>query len=105
MFSCASVDAIRKIKAMYRVKKNWQGDPCVPLDYSWEGLNCENRFIVRVLLKTRRCSVLLVFVHVSKTALVSCRNLSFSGLSGLIDPAFCNLTSIQKLSVFICLML
>lgn len=31
-----------KIKAMYRVKKDWQGDPCVPIDYSWEGLNCEN---------------------------------------------------------------
>ncbi|KAG2266928.1 hypothetical protein Bca52824_074007 [Brassica carinata] len=36
------VDAIMKIKAMYRVKKDWQGDPCVPIDYSWEGLNCEN---------------------------------------------------------------
>ena len=29
-----------KIKDTYRVKKNWQGDPCVPVDYSWEGLDC-----------------------------------------------------------------
>jgi senescence-induced receptor-like serine/threonine-protein kinase len=34
------VDAMRKIKATYRVKKNWQGDPCVPVDYSWEGIDC-----------------------------------------------------------------
>lgn len=34
------VDAMMKIKAKYKVKKNWQGDPCVPVDYSWEGLEC-----------------------------------------------------------------
>ncbi|KAJ0239109.1 Malectin-like domain-containing protein [Hirschfeldia incana] len=34
------VDAMTKIKDKYRVKKNWQGDPCVPVDYSWEGLDC-----------------------------------------------------------------
>ncbi|CAH8356107.1 unnamed protein product [Eruca vesicaria subsp. sativa] len=69
------VEAIMKIKAMYRVKKDWQGDPCVPRDYSWEGLNCENPPRIASL------------------------NLSSSGLSGLIDPAFCNLTSIQKLDL------
>ncbi|WZZ72770.1 hypothetical protein YC2023_084140 [Brassica napus] len=36
------VDAMTKIKDTYRVKKNWQGDPCVPVDYSWEGLDCSN---------------------------------------------------------------
>jgi Ca2+/Na+ antiporter len=34
------VDAITKIKSSYGVKRNWQGDPCVPQAYSWEGLNC-----------------------------------------------------------------
>lgn len=30
-----------KIKLKYGVKKkNWQGDPCVPVDYIWEGLEC-----------------------------------------------------------------
>ncbi|KAK7837760.1 putative leucine-rich repeat receptor-like serine/threonine-protein kinase [Quercus suber] len=25
---------------MYRMKRNWQGDPCAPKDYSWDGLSC-----------------------------------------------------------------
>ena len=34
------VDAITTIKSTYGVKRNWQGDPCVPQAYSWKGLNC-----------------------------------------------------------------
>ena len=34
------VEAIMKIKMLYRVTRNWQGDPCVPSEYSWDGLNC-----------------------------------------------------------------
>jgi hypothetical protein len=34
------VDAIAKIKSTYGITINWQGDPCAPEAYSWEGLNC-----------------------------------------------------------------
>ncbi|KAF2301076.1 hypothetical protein GH714_019931 [Hevea brasiliensis] len=34
------VDAIMNIKSAYRIERNWQGDPCSPPDYLWEGLNC-----------------------------------------------------------------
>ncbi|KAK7847561.1 putative lrr receptor-like serine/threonine-protein kinase, partial [Quercus suber] len=34
------VDAITKIKTTYGVKRNCQGDPCIPQAYLWEGLNC-----------------------------------------------------------------
>ena len=34
------VDAITNIKSTYSIKKNWQGDPCAPQVYLWEGLNC-----------------------------------------------------------------
>ena len=34
------VDAIMNIKSKYGVKKNWQGDPCAPKAYIWDGLNC-----------------------------------------------------------------
>lgn len=41
LFECfVSVDAIKSVKTEYRVKKNWQGDPCVPIEYMWDGLNC-----------------------------------------------------------------
>ncbi|KAF7847895.1 hypothetical protein BT93_L2475 [Corymbia citriodora subsp. variegata] len=35
------VKAINDIKAMYCIKReSWQGDPCVPSNFTWEGLNC-----------------------------------------------------------------
>jgi len=34
------VDAIKNIKSTYGVDRNWQGDPCGPVAYIWEGLNC-----------------------------------------------------------------
>ncbi|KAL1218375.1 Senescence-induced receptor-like serine/threonine-protein kinase [Cardamine amara subsp. amara] len=74
------VDAMMKIKAKYRVKKNWQGDPCVPVGYSWEGLDC---------IQTD---------NTTNSRIVSL-NISFSELRGEIDPAFSNLTSIEKLDL------
>ncbi|KAG2249604.1 hypothetical protein Bca52824_089232 [Brassica carinata] len=75
------VDAMVKIKMKYGVKKkNWQGDPCVPVDYSWEGLEC--------LHSDNNTSPRLISL-----------NLTSSGLTGEIDPAFSNLTSINKLDL------
>uniref|UniRef100_A0A0E0ERA3 Protein kinase domain-containing protein n=1 Tax=Oryza meridionalis TaxID=40149 RepID=A0A0E0ERA3_9ORYZ len=34
------VDAIMSIKTQYQVKKNWMGDPCLPKEYIWTGLQC-----------------------------------------------------------------
>ena len=34
------VDAITAIKSVYGVTRDWQGDPCAPIDYLWDGLNC-----------------------------------------------------------------
>ncbi|KAI5336934.1 hypothetical protein L3X38_016203 [Prunus dulcis] len=39
----ADVDAIKDMKSTYKIKKNWQGDPCVPQAYLSEGLNCSYR--------------------------------------------------------------
>ncbi|XP_061366847.1 putative leucine-rich repeat receptor-like protein kinase At2g19210 [Gastrolobium bilobum] len=40
------VKAIMEIKSHYMstslLGKSWQGDPCAPLKYSWNGLNCSN---------------------------------------------------------------
>ncbi|KAJ3695098.1 hypothetical protein LUZ60_000475 [Juncus effusus] len=34
------VDAIIGIKGEYKIVKNWNGDPCSPVDFIWIGLNC-----------------------------------------------------------------
>ena len=39
-FENALADAIKNIKSMYGVTRNWQGDPCAPTAFSWDGLNC-----------------------------------------------------------------
>ncbi|KAL5576879.1 hypothetical protein UlMin_018578 [Ulmus minor] len=71
------VDAMLNIKSVYKVKRNWQGDPCSPQAYSWEGLNCSyNR---------------------TNSTLIRSLNLSSSGLEGEISPYIANLTFIQVL--------
>ena len=37
-----TVEAITDIKKLYNVTRYWQGDPCVPSKYSWDGLNCSD---------------------------------------------------------------
>ncbi|XP_028778976.1 putative leucine-rich repeat receptor-like protein kinase At2g19210 [Neltuma alba] len=73
------VDAIATIKSSYGVTRNWQGDPCSPVAYIWEGLNCtsnrQNSFRITAL------------------------NLSSSGLTGQIDPSIANLTMLEKLDL------
>ncbi|XP_057976107.1 senescence-induced receptor-like serine/threonine-protein kinase [Malania oleifera] len=73
------VDAVVNIKSMYGVKKNWQGDPCVPKAYLWDGLNCT--------------------YDGYNPPRVTSLNLSSSGLRGLIAPYISNLTMIQFLDL------
>ncbi|RWR78194.1 putative LRR receptor-like serine/threonine-protein kinase [Cinnamomum micranthum f. kanehirae] len=73
------VDAIMNIKAIYQIKRNWMGDPCLPVNYSWNGLNCS-------------------YPDSSSPTNISL-DLSSSGLTGEIAPSLANLTSIQSLDV------
>ncbi|CAF1983964.1 BnaC07g48540D [Brassica napus] len=73
------VQGIMIIKSKYGVKKNWLGDPCAPVNYPWKDINCS-------------------YVNNEPPRIISV-NLSFSGLTGQIDPAFSNLTSLQKLDL------
>ncbi|KAL0797401.1 hypothetical protein Bca101_052575 [Brassica carinata] len=72
-------DAVTSIKTSYKVKRNWQGDPCLPNSYIWEGLNCSY-----ASLSPPRITLL---------------NLSSSGLTGHISPSFSNLTMIEELDL------
>ncbi|KAJ0444839.1 putative non-specific serine/threonine protein kinase [Helianthus annuus] len=65
-------------KSAYRLKKNWQGDPCVPENFTWDGVNCSND---------------------TDDLRVISMNLSFCGLRGDITPALANLTMIQSLDL------
>ncbi|KAJ8638545.1 hypothetical protein MRB53_012812 [Persea americana] len=73
------VDAIMNIKAVYQIKRNWMGDPCVPSSYSWEGLNCS--------------------YPDSKPPTIISLDLSSSGLAGVLSSSLANLTSMLSLDV------
>ncbi|XP_028756233.1 probable LRR receptor-like serine/threonine-protein kinase PAM74 [Neltuma alba] len=72
------VAAIRDIKRVYGIKRvSWQGDPCMPMQYTWEGLSCNN----------------------SGTPRITSINLSSSNLSGEIARSFSNFTELTVLDL------
>ncbi|KAG7538577.1 Protein kinase-like domain superfamily, partial [Arabidopsis suecica] len=72
------VVAVRDIKTTYEISRNsWQGDPCVPRQFMWDGLNCSNTD--------------------TSTPRITYLNLSSSGLTGSIAAAIQNLTQLEKL--------
>ncbi|CAN6841022.1 unnamed protein product [Brassica oleracea] len=75
------VSAIKSIAASYALSRiSWQGDPCVPPQLRWDGLNCTNT----VASMPPRLTTL---------------NLSSSGLTGTIAAALQNLTQLEKLDL------
>ncbi|KAI4312563.1 hypothetical protein MLD38_037368 [Melastoma candidum] len=79
MTAAGDFDAINHVRRVYglQTKEDWQGDPCSPSTFMWSRLNCSND---------------------GDPGIISL-NLSSSGLTGLIAPAFANLTSLQSLYV------
>ncbi|KAE7999154.1 hypothetical protein FH972_003621 [Carpinus fangiana] len=72
-------DAMAKFKPTFGIKRNWQGDPCAPKAYSWEGLNCS-------------------YDGYSPPRITSL-NLSSSGLVGEISTDISNLVMLQYLDL------
>ncbi|KAI3670515.1 hypothetical protein L1987_87851 [Smallanthus sonchifolius] len=68
-----------KHKSTYGLKRNWQGDPCIPRAFLWDGLGCN-------------------YSDPGAAKIISL-NLSSSRLSGEIATALANLTMIQSLDL------
>ncbi|PSR96150.1 Leucine-rich repeat receptor-like protein kinase [Actinidia chinensis var. chinensis] len=73
------VNAIKNIKSAYKLKRNWQGDPCVPTQFLWVGLTCSD--------------------NVYNPSNITSLDLSSSQLTGKIDPSFAYLKSLQYLDL------
>ncbi|KAG7564667.1 Protein kinase-like domain superfamily [Arabidopsis suecica] len=75
------VVAIKDIKATYELNRiTWQGDPCVPQKFRWDGLDCNS---LDTLTLPRITSL----------------NLSSTGLKGNIAAGIQNLTHLEKLDL------
>ena len=72
-------NAMMTIQEKFSVKKNWVGDPCAPISFAWNGLNCS--------------------YTPNSPPRIAALNMSSSGLVGEIDASFCQLTLLQHLYV------
>ncbi|KAK4778047.1 hypothetical protein SAY87_018234 [Trapa incisa] len=73
-----NVNAINEIMSTYEVFEDvWQGDPCVPGNFTWRGLSCST----------------------DDPPLITSLNMSSSGLKGTIATAFANLTALEILDL------
>ncbi|XP_031474753.1 putative leucine-rich repeat receptor-like serine/threonine-protein kinase At2g19230 isoform X2 [Nymphaea colorata] len=75
----ADVSSLLHIREKYHITKPWTGDPCLPLNYAWEGLVCSN--------------------DTSSKLRVISLDLSNCGLSGEISTSLANLTAIVSLNL------
>ncbi|XP_042459747.1 putative leucine-rich repeat receptor-like serine/threonine-protein kinase At2g19230 isoform X1 [Zingiber officinale] len=73
------VDAMTVIKERYQIQRNWMGDPCSPIAFVWDGLNCTYSF--------------------SNSPRVTALNLSSSGLIGEITKSVASLSALQYLDL------
>ncbi|AEC06307.1 Leucine-rich repeat protein kinase family protein [Arabidopsis thaliana] len=75
------VIAIKKIQSTYQLSRiSWQGDPCVPKQFSWMGVSCN-------------------VIDISTPPRIISLDLSLSGLTGVISPSIQNLTMLRELDL------
>ncbi|CAA6672950.1 unnamed protein product [Spirodela intermedia] len=98
-----TAQAMLKIKDLYKVKKNWQGDPCVPRSLTWEGVSCgyddsENPRVVSLNLSH---SALTGGIPLFIVELVALRTLDLSqnNLTGEIPSDLGKLPNLQVLNL------
>ncbi|KAJ4821420.1 Leucine-rich repeat protein kinase family protein [Rhynchospora pubera] len=96
------VAAINRIKVFYNITKGWSGDPCLPTQFLWTGVDCStNSNITRITglkLSSSGLTGLLSDDFGNLTALVSL-DLSSNNLSGSLPTSLDNLTALTYLDI------
>ncbi|GMN37095.1 hypothetical protein TIFTF001_006535 [Ficus carica] len=97
------VDAITNIKSTYGVKKNWDGDPCVPKGYLWTGLNCsyDGYASPRIISLNLSSSGLRgeITTHISKISMIQSLDLSDNNLTGSVPDFLSQLSNLRVLNL------
>ncbi|XVF26888.1 hypothetical protein REPUB_Repub14bG0058600 [Reevesia pubescens] len=97
------VEAITNIKSKYELKRNWQGDPCAPQDYLWDGLNCSysGSGPPRIISLNLSSSGLTgeISTYISSLTMIEILDLSENSLTGPIPEFLSQMTSLRVLSL------
>ncbi|KEH18250.1 probable LRR receptor-like serine/threonine-protein kinase At1g05700 isoform X1 [Medicago truncatula] len=97
------VNAITNIKDAYVVARNWQGDPCGPVNYMWEGLNCsiDGYSIPRITSLDLSSSGLKghISYSISKLTILQYLDLSNNSLNGPLPDFLTQMRSLKVLDV------
>ncbi|XVE88774.1 hypothetical protein DITRI_Ditri19aG0095800 [Diplodiscus trichospermus] len=97
------VEAITNIKSIYKLKRNWQGDPCSPQSYLWDGLNCSytGSGPPRIISLNLSSSGLTgeISKYISNLTMIEILDLSENSLSGPIPEFLSQMTSLRILSL------
>ncbi|XLR43011.1 hypothetical protein S83_027671 [Arachis hypogaea] len=96
-------DAVTNIKMAYRVdSRNWQGDPCLPDAYKWQGVDCSTiDGFLRITSLNLSSSGLTGHIptDISKLTMLKSLDLSDNGLSGNIPNFLAQLQSLEYLNL------
>ncbi|XP_007024354.2 PREDICTED: probable LRR receptor-like serine/threonine-protein kinase At1g05700 [Theobroma cacao] len=95
-------DAIMAIKQTYNINKDdWQGDPCLPKEYTWSGLTCRFNGTPRIISLNLSASKLTGAISLSFSDLqaIESLDLSYNELTGPVPEVLAQLPNLKVLNL------
>ncbi|XLQ98793.1 hypothetical protein S83_064992, partial [Arachis hypogaea] len=97
------VDAVTNMKRTYKVdSRNWEGDPCAPIAYKWQGVDCTTYDgFLRITSLNLSSSGLTghIAADISKLTMLKSLDLSDNELSGTVPSFLAQLQSLEYLNL------
>ncbi|VVB00534.1 unnamed protein product [Arabis nemorensis] len=98
------VDAMMNIKSSYGVNKiDWEGDPCVPRDYRWSGVNCTDidNEIPKIISLNLSSSGLTgeLLEYISDLTNLEVLDLSNNSLTGSVPEFLANMETLKVINL------
>ncbi|CAM8949894.1 unnamed protein product [Rhodiola kirilowii] len=98
--NAADIEAMDALNSSYGESKIWQGDPCAPQNYSWEGISCIFKESEEPIITGLNLSSIMkgtISFDISKLKSLEKLDLSNNNLSGAVPEFISKLKSLEKL--------